>query len=150
MPFLIVTHSAPGAAATPTVLKAIGDWARPQLAQVDERDAFQIHWLVLPLRFYVQDAEPNASPVTIQLETDDEAVAIEAGGGAVAAWIGRLGDPDLVLSGPARVIGRLMLGRIDLAEARKLGVKAEGDLAVLRRLRVRDPEDAEPVQLAAR
>ena len=38
---------------------------------------------------------------------------------------------------------------IDLAEARKLGVKTEGDVAVLRRLRVRDPEDAGPGQLAA-
>jgi DNA-binding HxlR family transcriptional regulator len=131
-----------------SVLKAIGDWARPQLAQVDERDAFQIHWLVLPLRFYVEDADPNASPVRIQLETDDEPVAIKTGEGAVAAWIGRLADPDLVLSGSARAIGRLMLGRMDLAEARKLGVRAQGDVAVLKRLRVRGPEDAESVQLA--
>ena len=128
------------------VIKAIGDWARPELAQVDEDDAFQIHWMVLPLRFYVEDADPDAPPVRIQLETDDEPLAIEAGGGSVTARVGRLADPDLVLSGPARPIGRLMLGRINLDETRNLGVRTEGDISALSRLAVRAPEAPKPAR----
>jgi DNA-binding HxlR family transcriptional regulator len=127
------------------VIKAIGDWARPQLAEVDEHDSFQSHWLVLPLRFYVQDAEPDAHPVRIQLDnSDDEPVAIEAAQGTVTARIGRSANPNLVLSGPARPIGRVILGRMDLAEARKLGVRTEGDVAILKRLKIRPPEPAQP------
>ncbi len=126
------------------VLKAIGDWARPQLAEGDEGDTFQTHWLVLPLRFYVEDAEPDAPSVRIQLETEDEPLAIEAGGGSVTARVGRLADPDLVLTGPAQPIGRLVLGRVDLDEARTLGVEAKGEVTVLQRLNVRAPAGAEP------
>jgi len=130
------------------VLKAIGDWARPQLAQLDEHDAFQSHWLVLPLRFYVKDAEPDAPPVRIQLDTDDEPLAIEAGGGSVTTRVGRIADPNLVLSGPTRSIGRLMLGRINLDEARKHGVRTQGDTSLLKRLKVTAPQRAEPAPLA--
>ncbi len=121
------------------VLKAIGDWARPQLAEVDEGDTFQTHWLVLPLRFYGEDAEPDEPSVRIQLDTEDEPLAIEAGGGSVTARVGRLADPDLVLTGPARPIGRLVLGRVDLDEARTLGVEAKGEVTALQRLNVRAP-----------
>jgi DNA-binding HxlR family transcriptional regulator len=124
------------------VIKAIGDWGRPQLAQVDERDAFQSHWLVLPLRFYVEDAAPDAPPVRIQLDTDDEPIVVELGGGSVSAGVGRAREADLLISGPARPIGRLMLGRMNLDEARKLGVRTEGDVSVLKRLRVKAPEPA--------
>jgi DNA-binding HxlR family transcriptional regulator len=122
------------------VIKAIGDWARPHLAQIDERDTFQIHWLVLPMRFYLQVTTPDAPPVGIQLDTDDEPLAIEAADGKVTVRVGRLADPDLVLTGPAQPIGRLMLGRMNLSEARKLGVKARGDLSAFKRLKVKAPE----------
>lgn len=121
------------------VLKAIGEWARPQLAEVNEGDAFQIHWLALPLRFYAEDTEPDARPARIQLNTDDEPLAVEVGG-SVTARVGRFADPDLVLHGPARPVGRLMLGRMNLDEARGLGVGTQGDVSVLKRLRIRAPE----------
>jgi len=125
------------------VLKAIGDWARPQLAEVNDGDAFQSHWLVLPLRFYLEDTARDGPPVRIQLDTDDEPLVVEACGGAVTARIGRANDPDLVLSGPAQPVGRLMLGRISLAEARKRGVVSHGDAGLLRRLTVRPPQSVE-------
>src|SRR5919199_999693 len=34
------------------VLKALGDWAEPELADARDGDELQSHWLVLPLRFY--------------------------------------------------------------------------------------------------
>jgi hypothetical protein len=130
------------------VIKAIGDWGRPELAQVDEHDAFQTHWLVLPLRFYVEDADPDGPPIRIQLDSDDEPLAIEASEGSVTARVGRSADPNLVLSGPAWTIGRLILGRLSLDEARELGVRSDGDISLLARLRVRAPEAA-PVAPAA-
>jgi hypothetical protein len=125
------------------VLKAIGDWARPQLAEVDESDAFQSHWLVLPLRFYGEDGAPADPPVRIQLEGDDEPVVIELGG-RLEARVGRAPEPDLVVRGPARAVGRLMLGRTDAEEARKQGVAFEGPAELLERVRIRPPVDGPP------
>jgi hypothetical protein len=87
----------------------------------------------------------DGPPVVIQLDTDDEPIVVEAGGGSVTARLGRAEDPDLVLSGPAQPVGRLMLGRIDLAEARARGVDCRGDVALLERLTVRPPEGARAV-----
>jgi DNA-binding HxlR family transcriptional regulator len=122
------------------VLEAIGEWARPPLREVDDHDPFQSHWLVLPLRFYLEDTEPDAAPCAIQLDTDDEPLVVETRDGSVTAHLGRAEEPDLVLSGPARPVGRLMLGRITLAEARKRGVRTKGDTRLLRRLTVRSPK----------
>jgi hypothetical protein len=57
----------------------------------------------------------------------------------VTAHIGRARNPDLVLHGSGRIITRLMLGKITLAQARKQGLKLEGDTKLLKRLRVRQP-----------
>jgi DNA-binding HxlR family transcriptional regulator len=131
------------------VLKTIGEWAGPLLAEVDERDAFQSHWAVLPLRFYLEDTEPEGPPVRVQLETDDEPLVVEARDGSVAARVGRSDDPDLVISGPARAVTRLVLGRITLEEAREGGVACQGDTRLLRRLTVKAPAAAEEGRPAA-
>jgi DNA-binding HxlR family transcriptional regulator len=121
------------------ILKAIGDWARPLLEKDDDHDAFQSHWAVLPLRFYLEDAQPEGPPVQVQLETDDEPIVVEAHRGSVDARVGRTDSPDLVISGPARPAARLMLGRIGVAEARRLGVSCRGDVGLLQRLTIRPP-----------
>jgi hypothetical protein len=116
------------------VLAALGEWARPALADERAEDAYQSHWLVLPLRFYLRDATPGEPPIRIQLDPDDEPLVVEAGDGAVRARLGRVADPDLRLSGPARPIGRVMLKRLSLADAAAAGVVAEGDARLLERL----------------
>jgi DNA-binding HxlR family transcriptional regulator len=116
------------------VLKALGDWAEPELADARDGDELQSHWLVLPLRFYLADGAPAAPPRRIQLEADDEPLVVEVGDGTVAARVGRIDDPDLRLSGPRHPIGRLMLKRLGLAEATAAGVVAEGDTTLLERL----------------
>jgi hypothetical protein len=95
--------------------------------------------LVLPLRFYLEDTAPDEPPVQIQLDTDDEPLVVEAAAGSATARVGRAADPDLVLSGPARPVGRLMLGRISLGQARRNGVATAGNTELLTRLRVRPP-----------
>jgi DNA-binding HxlR family transcriptional regulator len=116
------------------VLRALGDWGRADLAVERDGDAYQSHWLVLPLRFYLADAAPADPPIRIQLEPDDEPLVVAAEGGSIRAHVGRVDDPDLRLSGPARPVGRLMLKRLTLAEARAAGVVAEGDTRLLDRL----------------
>jgi DNA-binding HxlR family transcriptional regulator len=125
-----------------SVIKAIGAWARPLLEEVDERDKFQSHWAVLPLRFYLEDTQPSGPPVRVQLETDDEPIVVEAAGGSVNARVGRTENPDLVLSGPAQPTARLMMGRIDVSEAFKQGVTCRGDVGLLERLTIPLPAPA--------
>jgi hypothetical protein len=131
-----------GAALEP-VIKEIGSWARPLLEETDERDAFQSHWAVLPLRFYLEDTQPEGPPVKVQLESDDEPLVVEADRGSVDARVGRTESPDLVLSGPAQPTARLMMGRIGVAEARRQGVSCRGDVGLLERLRIPPPVGAQ-------
>lgn len=119
------------------VLKALGDWGIPLLADADSNESFQTHWLVLPLRTDLEDTAPEDGPIQIQLDADDEPIVIEAADGTVTARVGRARDPDLVLHGSGRTITRLMLGRTTLAQARKHGLKLEGDAKLLKRLRIK-------------
>jgi DNA-binding HxlR family transcriptional regulator len=119
------------------VLKALGDWGIPLLADADSNESFQTHWLVLPLRTDLEDTAPEDGPIQIQLDADDEPIVVEAADGTVTARLGRARDPDLVLRGSGRTITRLMLGRTTLAQARKHGLKLEGDAKLLKRLRIK-------------
>jgi hypothetical protein len=51
--------------------------------------------------------------------------------------IGKARNPDLTLHGSGRTITHLMLGRITLAQARRRGLKLEGDARLLERLQVK-------------
>ena len=59
---------------------------------------------------------------------------IETVHGAVRARPGRAEAPDGVLSGDHRVLIDLLIGRIDLKEARAKGLRYEGDLDALGRV----------------
>lgn len=121
------------------IVKAIGDWGLPLLANPQPDETFQTHWLLLPLRADLEDTASEQGPVAIQLEADDEPIAIEAANGRVAAYIGRAHSPQLVLRGSGRILTRLMLGIISLVEARELGLTLEGDAGLLTRLRMKEP-----------
>lgn len=129
-----------GQALEPVVM-AIAEWGLPLLAGGDERESFQTHWLVLPLRSEVEDAHPERGLARLQLDAEDEPVFVEVDSGRVTARVGRAPNPDLVLRGSGRTIAQLMLGRIDLAAALSRGLTAEGDTRVLARLRLK-PRDA--------
>jgi len=127
------------------VLKAIGAWVGPLPARYDDEDSFQSHWLVLPLRFYSQDANPDRPVAHIQLRPDgDEPILVKLGADGIDARLGTAANPELTLTGPARTVGRLTLGRITLDEAVREGVHADGDVQLLQRLRFRT---AGPAQL---
>ncbi len=127
-----------------SVIRAIGYWSRPLLVDFDDSDTFQSHWLVLPLRFYLQDATPSEPPITIALRTGDEPIVLQTIEGSVNAWLGSTEHPGLILSGPALLLLAVLLGRVALAEARDQGLTYEGDPKLLGRLRPRPPERDPP------
>ncbi len=126
------------------VIKAIGHWSRPLLADPDDSDTLQSHWLVLPLRFYLQDAAPSEPPITIALRTGEEPIVLQTAKGSVDARLGTTEHPDLILSGPAGLLLAVLMGRIAVTDARDQGLTYEGDAKLLRRLRLTPPEHDTP------
>ena len=120
-----------------TVIAALGRWAAPLLREPMKGDAFLPHWLVLPARLYLTDRSPEKPPVRIEVRDGDERVTIEAVNGRVAARLGSADRPDAVIIGPTPLAWQLLLGKIDLPQARKAGLVIEGKPAALKRFGVR-------------
>jgi hypothetical protein len=81
-----------------------------------------------------RDKSPSARPVRVEVRSGEEPVTIETvGDGSVTARVGSVEAPDPRLEGPPQVILGLLVGKIGIAEARKKGVKCQGDRTVLRR-----------------
>ncbi|MBO0683058.1 MAG: transcriptional regulator [Candidatus Dormibacteraeota bacterium] len=116
------------------VLRELGRWGAPLLAEAPADDEFRTHWLAIPLGEYLTDRSPELPPVTLELRTGDEPVVLETVEGRVRVRPGRLEHPDTVLSGPYRLIFRLLMGRMALEEALAAGVRCEGDPEVVRRV----------------
>ena len=60
---------------------------------------------------------------------------LETVDGEVRTHRGAAQDPDLVLAGSAQLLGRLLTGYIGPGEARREGLKVQGDPKVLERVR---------------
>lgn len=113
------------------VIRAIGRWGAPLLAQPTPSEAFQSHWLALPLRELLADHAPKRRPQTLEVRTGDEPLTVDVGKGVVRIRPGRPESPDAIIGGPARLVLPVLAGRARLATARVL---FEGDRSVLRRL----------------
>lgn len=116
------------------VLHALGRWGSPLVTRPIGDDEFRSHWLVLPLELHLKDRMPDAPPQTIEVRSADQPMTVEVKGGTVKARPGKAEKPDLVLTGVASQVLGLMLNRLELAEARKRGLKVEGDVGVLKRV----------------
>ena len=62
------------------VIEALGAWAGPELESWDREDEFRGHWLALPLDLHLVDRAPTRAPVTIEVRTGNQPIAIEVGG----------------------------------------------------------------------
>jgi DNA-binding HxlR family transcriptional regulator len=135
------------------VVRELGRWGRPLLAEPADEDEFRIHWLAVPARLHLTDHKPGQPPVTLVLRSGGAALTFETSGGAVRSRPGDADAPDLILSGPPQLIVGVLVGNLSLAEARARGLDADGDLAVLNRLRpaapARRPSAAVAPQTAA-
>lgn len=125
------------------VLRELGRWGGPLMADACDEDEFRSHWLMFPVGLFLSDQTPDRPPVEIELRTGDEPVTIRTADGEVETRPGPAEDPELVLSGRPNLIVAVLSGALDLDEARSRGLTVEGDLAALERLR---PESQAPRQ----
>ncbi len=116
------------------VLRALGAWGIRYMAEPGESDEFRSHWFAFPVSLFLRDSSPAGPPVTIELRADGRPALIEASGGAVSTRLGTAASPDLVLTGPPRLILGLLSVALTAAEAEQLGLEIEGDVAILSRL----------------
>lgn len=115
------------------VLKALGAWGVPLLAESGRKDVFRPHWLALPLEFYLEDRTPDAPAVKVEIRAGDEPLTLEAAGGRIEAHPGAAKAPDLVLTGNHKLVLGLLLGRLSLDAATVEGLNYQGDISVLSR-----------------
>jgi len=116
------------------VLFALGRWGTALMGERAEGDEFRTHWLKYPLEQLFADAAPSEPPVTIELRTGDQPIVVEATGGAVRTHPGGADKPDAVVTGEPDVVIGLLKRRLDLREAKRRGLRVDGDAKALRRL----------------
>lgn len=119
------------------VLSELGRWGGPLLRSSRARDAFRTHWLALPARLHLRDLNPSDRPVSIELRTGDQPMVIELAKGKLRTRMGGAGSPDAVLSGSPDLIIGLLNGALSIAESRAAGLRCEGNMRVLQRLRLK-------------
>lgn len=119
------------------VIRELGRWGAPLLAQAPQSDEVRGHWVGLPAELYLRDGAPDQPPVTVEVRTDGAPVTLRTVHGAIRSQIGSATKPDGVLSGPAREVARVLLGGESLAAARKRGVTYSGNRTALERVRTR-------------
>jgi DNA-binding HxlR family transcriptional regulator len=116
------------------VLDGLVRWGIPLMVEQKPDDAVRSQWLTWAVEMMLADRRPDAPSVTIELQTGDQPIAVEVGDGAVRAHLGSAGRPDATLAGPARPIMGLLLGLLELDDAKAAGVSFEGDPAILERI----------------
>jgi len=122
------------------VLRELGRWGAPLLAQAGKSDEIRGYWIGLPAEIFLADGAPSQAPVTLEVRAGGEPVTLSTHAGSIRSSIGPAQEPDAVLSGPAREVARVLLSRAPLAEARKRGVHYTGERKVLERIRTRRSE----------
>lgn len=122
-----------GRALEPAILQ-LGRWGSPLLAQAGGDAPLQPHWMVLPLRLYLVDCEPQSADLQIELRAGAERIVIEARHGSIDVRLGAASDPHVVVSGTPENILQLFSGRIGLPAALRAGVKWQGAKEALMRV----------------
>lgn len=117
------------------VVAALGRWAAPLMSAPNEDDVFMPHWFALPGELYLEDCEPSKPPVTIELQTENDAVTLMTQHGRVRAKLGVADHPDAILRGRPHVILGVLMGRLSMKQARSKGLQCDGNPTAVRRLR---------------
>ncbi len=117
------------------LLDELTRWGLPLMADQNPSDVVRSHWLAGALELMLTDHQPDAPPVTVELRTGDEPIVIETRDGAIQIRLGQVDNADATLTGPARPIMGLLLGLLELADAKAGAVSYDGDPAVLDRIR---------------
>jgi DNA-binding HxlR family transcriptional regulator len=116
------------------VLEGLIRWGAPLMTEQSPEDVVRSHWLAQALELMLSDRQPDAPPLTLELETGDQPIVLEAQDGSIHARLGPARAPDATLAGPPMPILGLLIGRLDLADAEARGVAYHGDPAILDRI----------------
>ena len=115
------------------VLESLVRWGMPLMTEDSTGDAVRSHWLAGALESMLTDRRPDAPPATLEVRTGDQPIAIEARNGAIHVRLGPAERADATLTGPAKPIMGLLLGRMEPVHAEASGVVLEGDETILDR-----------------
>jgi DNA-binding HxlR family transcriptional regulator len=115
------------------VLEDLVRWGIPLMTEQRPDDAVRSHWLAWALELMLTDLRPDAPAATIELQTGDQPIVLEARHGSITTRLGPADDADATLSGPPRSILGLLLGVIEPADATDRGIVLRGDPTVLDR-----------------
>ena len=116
------------------VLDGLVRWGIPLMVEEKPDDAVRSQWLTWAVEMMLADRRPEAPSVTLELQTGDQPIVLELGDGAVRARLGSTDRPDATLAGPPRPIMGLLLGLLELDDAKAVGVSYKGDPAILERI----------------
>ena len=116
------------------VLDGLARWGIPLMTDPNPNDAVRSQWLAAGLGLMLTDREPDAPPVTVELQTGDQPIVIDIGDGAIHTRLGGVEHADATLTGEPTPILGLLLGMLDLASAKARGVAFEGDPTILDRI----------------
>jgi len=117
-----------------SVVRELGRWGLPLMDIQSPNDVFESHWLTLPVSLFLQDRDPEADPVTVELDTGDESVFLRVGGGDIEVLYRYHGEVAVTVTGaPPRVL-ELLSGNTSISQARRHGVRIKGSAAALTRV----------------
>jgi DNA-binding HxlR family transcriptional regulator len=116
------------------VLDDLFRWGLPLMTEQKPRDAVRSHWLAGALELMLTDRQPDAPPVTVELQTGDQPIVIETRDGTIHTRLGPADSADATLTGPPRPILGLLLGLLQPADAKASGIDYQGDPAILDRI----------------
>jgi DNA-binding HxlR family transcriptional regulator len=116
------------------VLDGLVRWGVPLMIEQSPRDAVRSHWLAAALELMLTDRQPDAPPVTIEVQTGDRPLVIETRDGTIHTRVGQADSADATLTGPPNPVMGVLIGLLGLADARANGVDYRGDTAILDRI----------------
>jgi hypothetical protein len=117
-------------------------FGKPMMVDPPGDDVVRSYWFTFPAEQFLVDHAPAEPPVTIEVRTGDQPLVLETVDGRVRAWVGAADDPDAVIAGDPDLVMGTLTGTLELADARKRGLRYEGDPKVLRRVRGLTPPAA--------
>jgi DNA-binding HxlR family transcriptional regulator len=126
------------------VLDELFRWGLPLMSEQKPDDAVRSHWLAGALEVMLADRRPDASPLTVELQTGDEPIVIEVRDGTIHTRLGSTDSADATLAGPPQPILGLLLGRLQPADATANGVDYQGDPTILDRIGAKTEPPARP------
>jgi DNA-binding HxlR family transcriptional regulator len=118
-----------------SVVYALGRWGLPLMGTQGPDDVFESHWLTMPVELFLEDHDPKADPVVIELETaDDQSSFLKVGGDEIKVLYRYDGDVDATVTGDPQMVLRLLSGKISVSQARRHGLRIKGSAAALTRV----------------